>query len=77
MQESELKQLQGVSILTKEFFNKLIRRIECTKPIAGTGVTIEKKEDGFVINTAPLARTAQINVCSGGVSTTIKVYIAD
>jgi hypothetical protein len=43
MKEPELKELAGASRLAKEFFNKLIRRIECTKPTAGTGITIDAR----------------------------------
>ena len=50
MRENQLTELQGTSILTKSFFNKLIRRIECTKPIAGSGITIKEQENGFEIS---------------------------
>jgi len=50
MREQQLNELQGTSILTKSFFNKLIRRIECTKPLAGSGITISEKENGFEIS---------------------------
>ena len=49
MRENQLNELQGVSILTKEFFNKLIRRIECTKPLAGAGIAIKEEENGYKI----------------------------
>ena len=50
MRENQLTELQGTSILTKSFFNKLIRRIECTKPIAGSGISISEKENGFEVS---------------------------
>ena len=50
MRENQLNELQGVSILTKEFYNKLIRRIECTKPLAGSGITIKQQENGIEIS---------------------------
>ena len=50
MRENQLNELQGVSILTKEFFNKLIRRIECTKPLAGAGVIVTQQENGVQIS---------------------------
>jgi hypothetical protein len=45
MREPELKELAGASRLAKEFFNKLIRRIECTKPLAGYGISIKEEEN--------------------------------
>jgi hypothetical protein len=50
MKETQINELQGTSILTKSFFNKLIRRIECTKPLAGSGITISEEENGFKIS---------------------------
>lgn len=49
MRENQLNELQGVSILTKDFFNKLIRRIESTKPLAGAGIAIKEEENGYKI----------------------------
>lgn len=67
MRENQLNELQGTSILTKSFFNKLIRRIECTKPLAGEGITISGKENGFEISTTAISGYTPItlNVCSG------------
>jgi hypothetical protein len=68
MRESQLNELQGVSILTKEFYNKLIRRIEYTKPTAGTGITIEQEDNGFKISTSTSFgeyNPITLNVCSG------------
>ena len=72
MRENQINELQGTSILTKSFFNKLIRRIECTKPLAGPGITISEEENGFKISggagggdvTGYSAIT--LNVCSNG-----------
>ncbi len=47
MREAQLTELQGTSILTKSFFNKLIRRIECTKPLSGNGITVQEEENGY------------------------------
>jgi hypothetical protein len=73
MRENNLNELQGVSILTKDFFNKLIRRIESTKPLAGSGITISEKENGFEISGGGSGSTnvsgfseITLNVCSGG-----------
>jgi hypothetical protein len=79
MRENNLNELQGVSILTKDFFNKLIRRIESTKPLAGDGVTIKETENGFKISSNNAVsqqnlQTIDIGVCSGGVPATITIY---
>jgi hypothetical protein len=71
MREQQLNELQGTSILTKSFFNKLIRRIECTKPLAGSGITISEKENGFEIASGGAGGVAgysaiTLNVCSNG-----------
>lgn len=78
MRENQLTELQGTSILTKSFFNKLIRRIECTKPLAGSGITIKEQENGFEISGGIGGGVAgfsevTLNVCSNGVPSTITV----
>jgi hypothetical protein len=79
MRENTLNELQGVSILTKEFFNKLIRRIECTKPLAGSGVAIKQEENGITISIDGIGgglggySAKTLNVCSNGVPATITV----
>jgi len=77
MKEKQINELQGTSILTKSFFNKLIRRIECTKPLAGSGITITEQENGIEISGGGGvgdAREITLNVCSNGVPDTITVY---
>jgi hypothetical protein len=80
MRENQLNELQGVSILTKDFFNKLIRRIECTKPLAGSGITISEKENGLEISGGGFGgiggggfTEVTLNVCSNGTPDTIIV----
>ena len=81
MREGKLNELGGVSILTKGFFNRLIRRIECTKPLAGSGITIKEQDNGFEISSSGGGGSANIsgyseitlNVCSGGEATSIIV----
>jgi hypothetical protein len=78
MRENQLNELQGVSILTKDFFNKLIRRIECTKPLAGAGITISQQENGIQISGGGSGSVAgfsevTLNVCSNGEPDTITV----
>jgi len=81
MRENQLNELQGTSILTKSFFNKLIRRIECTKPLAGDGITISEKENGFEISGGSIGAGSfagysaiTLNVCSNGTPSTIVVF---
>jgi hypothetical protein len=81
MRENQLNELQGTSILTKSFFNKLIRRIECTKPLAGDGITISEKENGFEISGGGVGivggdgySAITLNVCSNGTPAQILVF---
>lgn len=81
MTEPKLKELPGAARLTKGFFNGLIRRIECTKPLAGSGIAIEEKPDGMLISVSgggsggmPEGFSAvTVNVCSGGVQTQLLI----
>ena len=70
--EPQLKELQGNSRLALGFFNSLISRIECTKPLAGDGLTIIDKPDGVEISVEMNKIT--LNVCSNGTPDTITVY---
>jgi len=72
MFEPQLKELKGSSRLALGFFNSLIRRIECTKPISGTGVRLTQKPDGIVVDSALKEYT--LNVCKNGEPSTITVY---
>ena len=79
MKETQLKELQGASRLTRGFFNRLIRRIECTKPLAGSRITITEQENGIEISSPapeslPTLRQITLNVCENGVPSTIVVY---
>jgi hypothetical protein len=71
MREPELRELAGASRLAKEFFNRLIRRIECTKPTAGSNITISEEENGFKISSD--FTTVTLNVCSNGTPDTLVV----
>ena len=78
MREQQIPELQGTSILTKSFFNKLIRRIECTKPLAGSGITIKEQENGFEISGGVGGgvdgySAITLNVCSNGTPAEIVV----
>ena len=72
MREPELKELAGASRLAREFFNGLIRRIECTKPTAGAGITIAEEDNGFKISSGEY-NVVTLNVCSNGVPDTLLV----
>jgi len=73
MREPELKELAGASRLAREFFNGLIRRIECTKPTAGAGITIAEEDNGFKISTQGEYNVVTLNVCSNGTPDTLLV----
>ena len=81
MRENTLTELKGNSRLALGFFNSLIRRIECTKPIAGEGISIQPVDNGFVISVSGGngggslgARVIDLDVCINGVPQTIQVY---
>jgi hypothetical protein len=78
--EARLSEIDGPSRLGKGFFNKLIRRIECTKPIAGANVTLIDVPDGIQISVTGVVtgtsalKQITLNVCSNGSPATIIVY---
>lgn len=78
--EPRLTELKGNCRLALGFFNSIIRRIECTKPIAGDGVTIIEKDDGIQISASGGVggdggeySAITLNVCSNGTPATITV----
>jgi len=78
MRENQLNELAGASRLGLSFFNRLIRRIECTKPVAGTGINITQEDSGFKISSSGIVGTdgfseITLNVCSNGTPDTIIV----
>lgn len=81
MKENQLNELAGASRLALGFFNRLIRRIECTKPIAGKGITITEQDNGFQISRSGIGFSGEgdgfseitLNVCSNGTPATITV----
>jgi len=80
MKETRLNEIDGPSRLGKGFFNKLIRRIECTKPIAGDNVTLIDVPDGIQISVTGVVtgtsalKQITLNVCSNGSPATITVF---
>jgi len=74
MKEGRLKELQGTSRLALGFFNSVIRRIECTKPLAGSNISIQQQDDGILINSSFTPNVVTLNVCSNGTPGTLLVY---
>lgn len=67
MSEPRLNELKGSSRLALGFFNSLIRRIECTKPLAGVNIKVADMPDGIMISApTPPSNAVTINVCSSG-----------
>jgi hypothetical protein len=60
--------------LNLEFFNKIIKRIEGTKPLAGEFLKIEEEPDGIKIS-LDNAEIQELNVCKNGSPDTIKVFV--
>jgi hypothetical protein len=74
--QPKLKLLEGSSRLAMGFFNSLINRIECIKPIEGDGILITEEADGsgFTIMLDD-NNIVTLNVCSNGEPATIDVYV--
>ena len=80
MKQAQLKELSGNSRLGRDFFNAIIRRIECSRPIAGKNVTLDEKENGIIINAKGSLSGGfgeyselQLNVCSNGTPAVLTV----
>ena len=74
MRETQLTEIKGASRLAREFFNRLIRRIECTKPTAGAGITVTEQDNGFKISSSGGEyNVVTLNVCSNGTPDTLLV----
>jgi hypothetical protein len=73
MREIQLTEIKGASRLAREFFNRLIRRIECTKPTAGAGITVTEQDNGFKISLSGEYNVVTLNVCSNGTPDTLLV----
>lgn len=69
--EPRLKELPGQSRLALGFFNSIIRRIECTKPINGKSIVCIQQPDGIQINLK--SEPIVINVCSNGAPSKLAV----
>lgn len=60
--------------LNLEFFNKIIKRIEATKPLGGAFVDIKDEPDGMRISLKDF-EIKELNVCKNGDPDTIKVLV--
>jgi hypothetical protein len=84
MAEGRLAPLPGGKIkLHAEHFRKVVRRIECIKPLAGTGIQVKQTEDGIEISSNnPVSspgipanfRVIELTVCRNGAPDVILVY---
>jgi len=71
--EPPLQELNGKSRLALGFFNSLINRIECTKPLAGRNLVVDQQNpDGIVLSVN--ANVVTLNVCSNGTPSTLAVF---
>lgn len=71
--EPPLQELKGKSRLALGFFNSLINRIECTKPLAGRNLVVDQQNpDGIVLSVN--ANVVTLNVCSNGTPSTLAVF---
>lgn len=61
--------------LNLEFFNKIIKRIESIKPLAGGSMKIAEEADGIRI--ALDAKIVEFNVCSNGQPDKIKIFVSN
>lgn len=81
MPEPRLQPLPSGKIkIGAEHFRRVVRRIECTKPLAGEGITLRQEEDGIVVSAeqsargpGPLAKVIALTVCVDGEPGTIYV----
>jgi len=53
-------------------FRKMVRRIECTVPLAGYSIKTEEVDDGIKLHLD--AERVTLNVCSNGTPSTLVVY---
>lgn len=82
MAEPRLPPLPSGKIkLGAEHFRKVVRRIECIKPLAGQGIRIRQTEDGIEISSDSTAgggitgaELIELTVCKNGAPAVIYVY---
>lgn len=72
MPEPRLQPLpSGKLKIHAEHFRKVVRRIECIKPLAGSNITLRETEDGVEISAgaaglAAFAKVIELDVCRDG-----------
>ena len=65
MREPKLREIQESKVkFNKQFVNKIIRRIECTVPLAGNNITTKELDSGIEISAN--FNVVTLNVCSNG-----------
>jgi hypothetical protein len=73
MPEPRLAPLPGGKLkIHAEHFRKVVRRIECIKPLAGYGIRVTETEDGILIKNA--GDLIELTVCKDGAPATIYVF---
>ena len=71
--ESKLDMLPDKDLkLSGNHFRKVVRRIECTVPLAGYSIYAEQTDDGIKLHLD--AERVTLNVCSNGSPSTLIVY---
>lgn len=83
MPEPRLQPLpEGNLKIHASHFRKVVRRIECIKPLAGIGISLKPTEDGIEISSTVTAggngvpdgfSVIELDVCRNGVPHTIQV----
>ena len=58
--------------LSGDHFRRVVRRIECTVPLAGYSIKTEETDEGIKLHLD--AERVTLNVCSNGEPSTIVVY---
>ena len=72
MSEPRLKEITAGK-LNLDFFNQIIRRIEATKPLAGTFIKITNESEGMRI-TIEDCEIKELDVCKDGKPDKLKVF---
>ena len=84
MAEPRLQPLpSGKLKIHAEHFRKVVRRIECIKPLAGAGIQVKQTEDGIEISSSGSSSSSglpanfsliELTVCRNGAPDVIFVY---
>lgn len=63
-----LNKLEAKTKFGRSFVNKIIDRIETTKPLAGAGIEIRETDDGIEIRSIPNYTVVTATICVNGAS---------